>query len=1632
MAIQLWQQILLSDRDNAQALAGLARDYKLVGSADKSAAALDRLRQVNPADPNIAKIAGLSSTRAESDQLRQAGELARQGKPEEAMRIYRDLYGDHPPDGDVALAYYQTLYGTAKGKMAAISAMRAMARRNPGDTRIAIALGTMLTYDARTRDEGMRILQSHSKDTDAGSALRQALVWDENNPASVPLLREYLKDHPQDTELAAFLKENEAKLAKMNSGIARTPAEIAAFAALNAHQLSLAQTRFLSILAREPKNGRAAAGMGFLRMQQNNFAGAISYLTQAEEYGYNARVVADALATSRFWFTMGEAAQAVDDNQLDVATAKYQAALLMQPRSQDALQGLAGLLIKEQQYAKAAGVYEQLIRVQSDSAEGWRGLFLAYARDGQSQKALTITDRFPAVVKTSLAKDPEFLRALASVYRALNRPEEVRRTLVLALSLPYPDNGAGLSVETRLQYAGILVDAKRFDQAAQMYGQILNDDAGNLSAWSGLIGAYHEIHRDSEAIAEVEKMPTATYEAALADPGFLSILAAAYQQTNQLEIAQQLLERSAKIQIALSGQPSLQLQVQLAGIYLARNNTAQAYDLYRQLLTGHPDRGDAWKGLIATLQATNRNTEAFQEIAQIPPQVRKQLELDIDFVQSEAALYAATGDTTRAVEYMNRVEAHYSALKIQLPTATEIQNAWLLYDTKNDRALYPVLMNLGARADLTATQRETVQLIWANWSVRRAETAMDNGNAVRAASILEAAAMAFPDNLDVRKAVAGGYAKVGRGREAMALYQSIPLENASSTDLQGAVGAALAANDKAQAETWLRQALARFPRDPGILQLAARFEEARGDKQRAAEYLRSSLAAMPPVSPTDRLAHQLAYPDYDGKAHRPTTPADLERLLNPESEPFQKTLKLPPLPAYGVDPYTGSAPVVLNPSQQLPQRKPWIDAPATTTTTPEYKPEAATVPKVQAAPLDGLPSALRITGKEPLAAPSSFDEPSTQDSTNYMGRIHLPVVKNGAASTLPAAPKAGLQVRPQSNSWKSPVTISSSDSKPAGGMRITSQPMNATAAQAQALFAEQTDGQLTQGSATIHTLAVAMVTPTPSQGDDSGSGQYEMAQYTPSVQEATTGAYSAPQQPAASQSHPVSQSAVKTAAKPSIAKSKKKKKSTKSLSAASSKKTVPTLATAPSNSSQESSETIELPSAPVPTASSATTTGATDEELQQSNLPPLRGPWGRIQRQKQTVVSPRDEAELQLHSIESGYSGWLGGSGTINYRSGDLGYDHLSALEAPFELSTPLGVTGRFTIVAKPVFLDSGQADGTSVLSIQQQTTAGTTIKSLPQPIGTLTATDVTPPAQQNATGIGGEAQLAFKNFGLAGGYTPHGFLVATYTGRLQWKPGNGPFTFSASRDSVKDTQLSYAGLRDPAGTTLGNQGQIWGGVVADQGNVQFSHGGAESGFYLGADGQYLSGYNVQTNTRIEGLGGAYWRVMTQPEYGTLTIGANFLGMHYAHNQDAFTHGMGGYFSPQAYFLANAPFTWTGHSGTAWHYNIKGSLGIQAFQTDLTPLWPLAVDKALEISMDSAALPAKTSVGPNYDLNAQAAYQINSHWFVGGFLSANNTRNYSTVSASFSIRYLFREQPSTVAGPTGLFPSDGLRPYVVP
>ena len=99
-------------------------------------------------------------------------------------------------------------------------------------------------------------------------------------------------------------------------------------------------------------------------------------------------------------------------------------------------------------------------------------------------------------------------------------------------------------------------------------------------------------------------------------------------------------------------------------------------------------------------------------------------------------------------------------------------------------------------------------------------------------------------------------------------------------------------------------------------------------------------------------------------------------------------------------------------------------------------------------------------------------------------------------------------------------------------------------------------------------------------------------------------------------------------------------------------------------------------------------TPPTDAELAASGVPPLRGGYNPAQPNQ--PLSQRQQTELDLAALEASYSGWVGGTGFGRYRSGTPGLDRLTDIESPFEASAVLGKTLRATVVAVPVFLNSG------------------------------------------------------------------------------------------------------------------------------------------------------------------------------------------------------------------------------------------------------------------------------------------------------------------------------------------------------
>jgi hypothetical protein len=275
--------------------------------------------------------------------------------------------------------------------------------------------------------------------------------------------------------------------------------------------------------------------------------------------------------------------------------------------------------------------------------------------------------------------------------------------------------------------------------------------------------------------------------------------------------------------------------------------------------------------------------------------------------------------------------------------------------------------------------------------------------------------------------------------------------------------------------------------------------------------------------------------------------------------------------------------------------------------------------------------------------------------------------------------------------------------------------------------------------------------------------------------------------------------------------------------------------------------------------------------------------------------------------------------------------------------------------------------------------------------------------AEQTALGYAAEAQVSTDTFGLMVGTSPLRFPVHKLVGGLRFRLLNGPLTFFAVRDSVKDSLLAYAGARDP-GT-----GIVWGGVVSNLGTLQLrwdpSPDGKNSRFggYISGGGGLTQGKNVPNNSRAIGNAGAY-RVITKG----LMLGVNVSGMHYDKNLQFFSLGQGGYFSPQKYAVASVPLSWFSRH-KRFEYRIRASGGVQYVSEDASPFYPTSAGAALPHQGLHASY---KHTGPNYSGDLRLGYRVSPHTYFETFAAANNSRNYTYGAVGFSLKFLIHRLPT--------------------
>jgi thioredoxin-like negative regulator of GroEL len=370
-----------------------------------------------------------------------------------------------------------------------------------------------------------------------------------------------------------------------------------------------------------------------------------------------------------------------------------------------------------------------------------------------------------------------------------------------------------------------------------------------------------------------------------------------------------------------------------------------------------------------------------------------------------------------------------------------------------------------------------------------------------------------------------------------------------------------------------------------------------------------------------------------------------------------------------------------------------------------------------------------------------------------------------------------------------------------------------------------------------------------------------------------------------------------------------------------------------------------------------------------------------------TVVDSTSSAQRALNDILQERSGYVTEGLSVRSNNSESGLSKLTDIENPIEVNVPAG-DNRVAVRITPVALTAGSVKGEAATRFGTGSSATSGIGS------------------QRAEGVGIGVAYERPDEGIKAdiGSTPLGFKYATAVGgvsidRPMSSNGNFRYRVAASRRAVTDSLTSFAGTTDKRAG-----GGSWGGVTANGVRGEMSYDNSQVGAYGYGSVHELVGHNVESNTRGELGGGVYWYLDNMQDH-SLTVGLSATALGYENNQDFFTYGHGGYFSPQSYFALGVPVTWQQRT-ERFTYQVKGSVGVQHFQQDGADFFPNDSDRQ---AANDSRYSGQSKTGVGYSLAAAGEYKFGSRFFLGATIGLDNASDYQQFNGGLYARYMFED-----------------------
>ncbi len=226
---------------------------------------------------------------------------------------------------------------------------------------------------------------------------------------------------------------------------------------------------------------------------------------------------------------------------------------------------------------------------------------------------------------------------------------------------------------------------------------------------------------------------------------------------------------------------------------------------------------------------------------------------------------------------------------------------------------------------------------------------------------------------------------------------------------------------------------------------------------------------------------------------------------------------------------------------------------------------------------------------------------------------------------------------------------------------------------------------------------------------------------------------------------------------------------------------------------------------------------------------------------------------------------------------------------------------------------------------------------------------------------------------------------------------------------SVEDSLLSQVGQEDPYSDT------VWGRVLKSGIFAGATYPFSKSDWLsisMGYD--YYWGRNVIDNWQ-GAANFALGRTMRKELVydGDLSLGIYLATEHFERNNDFFTFGHGGYFSPDIFFIFGPFARFTTKECASFWLDLQGSLGYMYFETEDAAKYHLAdndaasLNSAARTDLLSGSYQGETKSGVALDLKGQVLRRIGRYFEFGGFLGLNVSPRYNEWQAGLALHYSF-------------------------